>query len=192
LKLVAGLGNPGPEYVWSRHNAGWLALDFFTGKAGLGEPRAKFNGAFWPSSNVLGESVAFLKPYTYMNLSGKSVAEAARYFDVASSDVLVVFDDVAIPFGALRYRPNGSAGGHRGMISALAALGTLEVPRLRIGMGAPSPSYDIKDWVLGAMSEEHRAAWPDIEVLAWDALSKWLSGSGGEGFTLRMSEVPEK
>jgi PTH1 family peptidyl-tRNA hydrolase len=188
LKLVAGLGNPGLEFVWSRHNAGWLALDFFAGKAGLGEPRTKFNGAFWPSSNVLGESVAFLKPYTYMNLSGKSVAEAARYFDVAPSDVFVVFDDVAIPFGTLRYRSKGSAGGQRGMISVLGALGTLEVPRLRIGMGAPPPRYDIKDWVLGVMPKEHRDAWPGVEALAWDALSKWLLGSGGEGFTLRVSE----
>ena len=186
MKLVAGLGNPGPEYVWSRHNAGWLALDFFTAKAGLGEPRTKFNGAFWPSSNVLCESVAFLKPYTYMNLSGKSVAEAARYFDVAPSDVFVVFDDVAIPFGTLRYRSKGSAGGQRGMVSVLGAVGTLEVPRLRIGMSGPPPSYDIKDWVLGVMSKEQRDAWPDIEALAWDALSRWLRGSGGEGFTLKM------
>jgi PTH1 family peptidyl-tRNA hydrolase len=74
------------------------------------------------------------------------------------------------------------------MISVLGALGTPDVPRLRIGVGGPPPSYDIKDWVLGVMPKEHRAAWPDIEALAWDALSKWLGGSGGEGFTLKMSE----
>jgi PTH1 family peptidyl-tRNA hydrolase len=153
----------------------------------LGEPRAKFSGAFWSFSNVLGESVAFLKPFTYMNLSGKSVIEAAHYFDLAASDVFVVFDDAAIPFGTLRYRSKGSAGGQRGMISVLNALGTLEAPRLRIGMGGPPQSCDIRDWVLGTMPKEQRNAWPDIELLAWDALSRWLSGSGGEGFTLKIA-----
>ena len=89
MKLVVGLGNPGLEYVWSRHNAGWLALDSCIKRTGLAEPRMKYGGAFWPASPLSGERVAFLKPFTYMNLSGRSVLEAVRYFDIAPFDVFV-------------------------------------------------------------------------------------------------------
>ena len=106
-----GLGNPGLEYTWSRHNAGWLVIDSFVRRLGLEVPRMKFGGAFWRAETPNGERAGFLKPYTYMNLSGKSVAEAARYFDVQPEDVLVFFDDAALPFGKLRYRASGSAGG---------------------------------------------------------------------------------
>ena len=82
MKLVVGLGNPGSEYAWSRHNAGWLALDACIRQTGQGEPRMKYSGAFWPAAPILGEKVAFLKPLTYMNLSGKSVIEAVRYHDI--------------------------------------------------------------------------------------------------------------
>jgi len=184
LKLVVGLGNPGPEYVWSRHNAGWLVVDSFVGRLGLAEPRMKFGGAFWPPSSCGGDRVAFLKPFTYMNLSGKSVLEAARYHDVAPEDVLVVFDDVALPFGRLRYRSSGSAGGQKGMISVIGALGTLDVPRLRVGVGAPAPQMALPDWVLGKLPKEQRALWPKVDDLAWDALRKWIAGEAGEGFTV--------
>jgi PTH1 family peptidyl-tRNA hydrolase len=187
LKLVAGLGNPGPEYVWSRHNAGWLVIDSFTERKRLGEPRMKFSGAFWSASQIEGESVAFLKPFTYMNLSGKSVAEAARYYDIMPSDVLVIFDDAAIPFGSIRYRPSGSSGGHKGMTSVIAMFGTLDIPRLRLGVGEPSPQIGMKDWVLGKMPKEQRDVWPDVESAAWEALSKWLAGSSGQGFTLKIT-----
>ncbi|MDR1136797.1 MAG: aminoacyl-tRNA hydrolase [Synergistaceae bacterium] len=184
---MAGLGNPGPEYVWSRHNAGWLAIDSFTERKRLGEPRMKFSGAFWPASPIEGENVAFLKPFTYMNLSGKSVAEAARYYDIAPSDVLIIFDDAAIPFGSLRYRPSGSAGGHKGMISVIALLGTLDIPRLRLGIGAPPSHIQMKDWALGKLPKDQRDAWPDVETSAWEALSKWLGGASADGFTLKIA-----
>jgi PTH1 family peptidyl-tRNA hydrolase len=185
LKLVVGLGNPGPEYAWSRHNAGWLAVDSFTTRIEAGPPRSKYGGAFWPASQVEGAGVAFLKPFTYMNLSGKSVIEAVRYHDIEPPDVLVVFDDAAIPFGTLRYRDSGSAGGHRGMASILGAIGTLGVPRLRVGVGAPPEVMEMRDWVLGKFPKEQRDAWPQVEELAWSALSKWLAGAAGQGFTLR-------
>jgi PTH1 family peptidyl-tRNA hydrolase len=185
LKLVVGLGNPGLEYVWSRHNAGWLAIDSFTERIGLKEPRMKYGGAFWPASPVEGTSVAFLKPFTYMNLSGSSVIEVVRYHDIEPEDVCVVFDDVAIPFGRLRYRPTGSAGGHRGMISILGTMGTLDVPRLRIGVGAPPRVMEMKDWVLGRFPKEQRDAWPDVNAVAWDALLRWLGGTAGQGFTIQ-------
>jgi PTH1 family peptidyl-tRNA hydrolase len=146
----------------------------------------KFGGAFWPSSIVEGHSVAFLKPYTYMNLSGKSVSEASRYYDVAPEDILIVFDDTALPFGTLRYRSTGSAGGHKGMISIIAALGTLDVPRLRIGVGSPPDVVAKRDWVLGKMPHGQRGVWPDIEAAAWESLARWASGSAGEGFTIKI------
>ena len=185
MKLVVGLGNPGPEYLWSRHNAGWLIVDSYTSKKNLGEPRMKFGGAFWPASQVEGESVAFLKPYTYMNLSGKSVSEAARYYDIAPEDVLVVFDDVAMPFGTLRYRPSGSAGGHNGMISIIVAFDTLDVPRLRIGVGGPPAEMAMRDWVLGKIPKDQRDTWPEIESAAREALNKWIAGAPN-GFTLKI------
>ena len=185
MKLVVGLGNPGPEYVWSRHNAGWLVIDSYAAKKCLGEPRMKFGGAFWSASQVEGDSAAFLKPYTYMNLSGNSAAEAARFYDVAQEDMLVVFDDAAMPFGSLRYRSTGSAGGHKGMISVIASFGTLDIPRLRVGVGGPPGEMQMRDWVLGKMPKAQRDAWPDVESLAWDALRKWLTGCAGEGFTLK-------
>ena len=192
MKLVVGLGNPGPEYVWSRHNAGWLMVDSYVRKIGLSEPCMKFGGAFWPAVPLEGERVAFLKPFTYMNLSGRSVGEAVKYFDVAPEDALVVFDDAALPFGKLRYRDSGSAGGQKGMISIIAALGTLDIPRLRMGIGDHAPQVDMKDWVLGKFPKGQRDRWPEVEKLAWQSLVKWLHGEAGEGFTAQIPEEPER
>ena len=186
MKLVVGLGNPGLEYTWSRHNAGWLIIDSYTSMKSLGEPRMKFGGAFWSASQFEGSSAAFLKPYTYMNLSGKSVLEAAKYFDIAPEDVLVVFDDTAIPFGTLRYRASGSAGGHKGMMSIIAALDTLDIPRLRIGVGGPPAEMTMINWVLGKISKDQRDAWHEIESIARDALIKWFAGAP-DGFTLKIT-----
>jgi PTH1 family peptidyl-tRNA hydrolase len=152
----------------------------------------KFSGAFWPASPIEGEKVAFLKPFTYMNLSGNSVIEAARYYDLAPEDVLAVFDDAALPFGKLRYRRSGSAGGQKGMISIIAALGTLDVPRLRAGVGGPAPRVELRDWVLSKFPKQERDLWPLVEDLAWICLVKWLSGAAGEGFTVQIEDGCEK
>jgi PTH1 family peptidyl-tRNA hydrolase len=97
----------------------------------------------------------------------------------------VVSDDVAIPFGKLRYRVSGSAGGHKGIASIIGALGTLDVPRLRIGVGAPPAVMDIKDWVLGRFTKEQRDSWPGVDDAAWAALVRWICGKSGAGFTLQ-------
>lgn len=188
MKLVVGLGNPGPEYAWSRHNAGWLALDSFVSRTGLSKPRMQFGGAYWDAGILEGARVSFFKPFTYMNLSGRAVAEVVRYCNLSPSDILVVFDDVAIPFGKLRFRSSGSAGGQKGMISILGALGTLDVARLRIGVGSPLPEMAMADWVLGKLPPKQRAQWGQIEELAWDGLSRWLRGTAGEGFTVQIEE----
>jgi len=174
MKLIVGLGNPGQEYAWTRHNAGWLMIDSFVRRLSLGEPQLKFRGAFWGPVLHEGERISMLKPCTYMNLSGLSVLEAVRYQNLSPSDVLVIYDDAALPFGKLRMRPGGSAGGQKGMMSILGALGTLEVPRLRIGVGSPRGSEDMSDWVLGNIPKEQRAKWHELEDIAWEALNLWL------------------
>ena len=95
MKLIVGLGNPGVEYAWTRHNAGWLMIDSFVSRLGLSEPRMRFRGAFWGPVPHNGEKICLLKPYTYMNLSGLSVAEAVNYQNIATSDILVIYDDAA-------------------------------------------------------------------------------------------------
>lgn len=191
MKLVVGLGNPGPEYAWSRHNAGWLAIDSCIVKLGLREPRMQFLGAFWRAEIIEGERVAWLKPHTYMNLSGSSVREACDYFDIEPSDVLVISDEVALPFGRLRYRDRGSAGGQKGLASVLGALGTLDVPRLRIGIGAPRPGVEMKEWVLSGLSKDQRAAWDKITDAAWEGVLRWVRGEAGRGFTIDCIETQE-
>lgn len=187
IKLIAGLGNPGPEYVHTRHNAGWSLIDAFVGRLGLGVPRIQFEGSWWSAVPVEGERAAFLKPHTYMNLSGKSVAAAANYLDIDPSDILIISDDVALPFGALRYRDGGTAGGQNGLKSILGALGTLDVPRLRAGVGAPRPGFDMKDWVLSRLTASELDEWPKVEELAWSSMKRWLRGEAGEGFTVRIA-----
>lgn len=174
MKLIVGLGNPGVEYAWTRHNAGWLIIDSFVSRLGLSEPQAKFKGAFWGPVLHNGEKISLLKPYTYMNLSGLSVAEAVRYQNIEPSEVLVVFDDAALPFGRVRIRDKGSAGGQKGMMSILGALNTLEVPRLRIGVGEPQGPVNMADWVLGRIPHSQKDLWCKLEDVAWEALNIWL------------------
>lgn len=174
MKLIVGLGNPGVEYAWTRHNAGWLIVDSFVSRLGLSEPQAKFKGAFWGPVLHNGEKISFLKPYTYMNLSGLSVSEAVRYQNLQPSEVLVVYDDAALPFGRMRMREKGSAGGQKGMMSILGALKTLEVPRLRIGVGEPGGASNMADWVLGRIPKAQKEHWHKLEDTAWEALELWL------------------
>ena len=174
MKLIVGLGNPGVEYAWTRHNAGWLMIDTFVSRLGLSEPQAKFKGAFWGPVLHNGEKISLLKPYTYMNLSGLSVAEAVRYQNIEPSEVLVIYDDAALPFGRVRIREKGSAGGQKGMMSILGALQTLEVPRLRIGVGEPQGPINMADWVLGRIPHAQKELWCKLEDVAWEALNIWL------------------
>ena len=174
MKLIVGLGNPGVEYAWTRHNAGWLMIDTFVSRLGLSEPQAKFKGAFWGPILHNGERISLLKPYTYMNLSGLSVAEAVRYQNIEPSEVLVIYDDAALPFGRVRIREKGSAGGQKGMMSILGALKTLEVPRLRIGVGEPQGPINMADWVLGRIPPGQKELWCKLEDVALEALNIWL------------------
>ena len=175
MKLIVGLGNPGPEYAWTRHNAGWLILDSFIKRLNLNEPRRKYRGAFWGPERIEGESVAFFKPHTFMNLSGLAVSEAFRYHNLEPHDLVIIYDDVALPFGRMRLREKGSAGGQKGMISILESLGTQAVPRLRFGVDSPRENQDMASWVLGNIPVSQKKYWNEIEDLAWKALTYWLA-----------------
>ena len=150
--LVVGLGNPGSKYESTRHNMGFLAVDMLAEKEKFKFNKLRFK-AWTATCELGGEKVLVMKPQTYMNLSGESVGEAARFYKIPPERVLVISDDIALPTGKLRIRGSGSAGGHNGLKSIIAHLGSQDFLRLRIGVGEkPHPEYDLADWVLGKFS----------------------------------------
>jgi PTH1 family peptidyl-tRNA hydrolase len=168
LKLITGLGNPGRQYVYTRHNMGWAAIDHWVLNRSLGKPASKFRGEFWRDCDCV-----LLKPLTYMNLSGMAVREVFDFYKMTPPDVLVVYDDIALPYGQLRLRAKGSAGGHNGLASIIACLGTLEVPRLRIGIGDSTASR--VGWVLGHLNGQEMGHLPDVLDTVEDGINAWLS-----------------
>ena len=146
--LVVFLGNPGPKYECTRHNAGFMAADALAKDKGIKINRSRFK-ALTATVDLGGESVLLMKPQTYMNLSGEAVIQAVKFYKIAPDHVIVVSDEMSLPIGKLRIRTKGSAGGHNGLKNIIAHLGTDSFPRIRIGVGAPPhPDYDVADWVL--------------------------------------------
>ena len=149
--IVAGLGNPGKEYEKTRHNAGFLSIDYIAGKLGVSINRAKFH-ALVGEGEIAGKRVLFMKPETYMNNSGVAIAEAAAFYKIPAQNVIVLHDEISFDPGLFRIRRKGSAGGHNGLKSIIAHLGSQDFPRVKIGVGQkPTPEYDLADWVLGKM-----------------------------------------
>jgi len=169
--LIVGLGNPGKDYTRSRHNAGFRALDILARKLGCKVDKGKFQGLYG-QCNYSGRKLLLLKPMTYMNLSGRSVLQLSAYFQVPPQRIIVLFDDISLAPGRLRVRPDGSAGGHNGIKSVIAELGSQEFPRVKIGVGAkPNPEYDLADWVLSGFSAaEEKLLQPAMERAADAAL----------------------
>ena len=174
MKVISGLGNPGPRYDATRHNVGWWLVDRLSSDWGLGPFRREGSG-LTAHGTVGDHSVLLIKPVTYMNRSGAALAPLARdpHLDIGQ-DLLVVVDDVALDVGRVRLRPGGSAGGHNGLKSVEAVLGTREYARLRIGVGAPPAGVDMADWVLSEFEAED-----EDEVLALlpelvDAVRVWM------------------
>lgn len=147
---VVGLGNPGPAYRFTRHNAGALCLEHIARQAGTPLERRRL--VRLGLATLEGQQVALAVPRTYMNLSGEAVRYLRQRFGLAPGNFLVLYDDMDLPLGRVRIRQRGSAGGHRGMESVLSALGTQEVPRIRIGIGHPPPGVDATTYVLGAFT----------------------------------------
>ena len=156
--LIVGLGNPGKEYERSRHNTGFRALDVLAQKLNCSIDRAKFQGLYGQCTYE-GRKLMLLKPQTYMNLSGKSVLPLSAYFNIPPARIIVLFDDISLEPGRLRVRGNGSAGGHNGIKSIIAELGSQDFPRVKVGVGAkPHKDADLADWVLGSFSAEDEKA----------------------------------
>ncbi len=175
-KLIVGLGNPGPEYANTRHNIGFRVVDMLA---------RRWGGRFRPLENALvssvsihGVPVVLAKPQTFMNLSGKAVAPLVRRLGLPLEDVLVVYDDMDLPFGTLRLRAKGGHAGHKGMRSILEALGTQAVPRLRFGIGRPPGNMDPADFVLDPFSPEEGQMLPQLLQRAVQAVELWVQ----EGF----------
>ena len=150
--LIVGLGNPGKEYERTRHNTGFRANDILADKLGCRIDKAKFQGLYGQTT-VDGKKLFLLKPQTYMNLSGRSVLQLSAYFSIPPQRIIVMFDDISLAPGRLRIRAEGSAGGHNGIKSIIAELGSQDFPRVKIGVGAkPTPEYDLANWVLSTFS----------------------------------------
>ena len=168
--LIVGLGNIGDEYAHTRHNAGFEALDYLAAQWHCDIAKSKWQGLYG-TAQVDGHKVVLLKPLTYMNLSGQSIAPAANFFKIPAQHVIVLCDDITQAPGKLRIRPSGSAGGHNGLKSIIARLGGENFPRIRIGIGAkPHPDYDLAAWVLGKFPPEDAKAiadrYADLEAAA--------------------------
>ena len=171
MKLIVGLGNPGREYDRTRHNIGFMVVDELARR--LGDPgyRARFKGLV--AEGMVGtEKVILLKPLTYMNLSGQSVAEAVRWYHLDTADVLLVQDDLDLPFATLRIRARGSAGGHNGLTSIFQSLGTTEINRLKVGIGRGT--HTAHSHVLGRFTAEQEAELPFLLGNAVDTVEQWV------------------
>ncbi len=165
IRLVAGLGNPGSEYVGTRHNIGFAALDYFAREENLVfERQAKWNAAIAKAANYI-----LMKPLTFMNRSGEALATVANFFKIPADSALVVLDDFALPLGRLRLRARGGPGGHNGLESIIVNLSTEEIPRLRMGIGAAPESGSV-DYVLSRFFEEERERVAAMVERAADAI----------------------
>ena len=174
--IIVGLGNVGAEYVKTRHNVGFMAIDYIADKIGVRIDKLKFN-AYIGEGSIGGKRVLLMKPTTYMNRSGIAIAEAASFYKIAPENVVVLCDEISFEPGLFRIRRKGSAGGHNGLKSVIASLGSENFPRIKIGVGQkPTPEYDLVNWVLGkfpdaavkAISERYEDIYASAELIISD------------------------
>jgi PTH1 family peptidyl-tRNA hydrolase len=181
MKLIVGLGNPGPRYRGTFHNVGFEVVDEVARRRGVGFDAAPADALMARLRDTDGSSGALLvKPLTFMNVSGDAVGALQRYFKVALEDILIVVDDVALPAGRLRARAKGSAGGHNGLKSIIASLGTDEFARLRVGVGRGDPRRDLADHVLSRVTGDERETLIEATKVAADATELFLGSPIGE------------
>ncbi|MBQ9632875.1 MAG: aminoacyl-tRNA hydrolase [Lachnospiraceae bacterium] len=174
--IIAGLGNPGLRYRKTRHNVGFEVVDLLAKRYGI-DVKKKDRQALFGVGQIGGEKTVLVKPQTYMNRSGDSIAAWVRYYGCdPSTELLVLVDDVSLDPGFLRIRGKGSAGGHNGLKSIIACLGTEEFPRVRIGIGQAEPGEDMIGHVLGRMRREDRQALEDAEQRAVEACELVVRG----------------
>ncbi|MGN1409727.1 MAG: aminoacyl-tRNA hydrolase [Eubacteriales bacterium] len=152
--IIAGLGNPGEKYTYTRHNAGFLCADFLSQKLSCPIKTLKFK-SLYGITNIGEHRVMLLKPQTYMNASGDAIGEAAEFYQIPPENIIIISDDIYLAPGRMRVRKSGSHGGHNGLKSITERLGSENFPRIRIGVGEkPNPEYELADWVLGKIPKE--------------------------------------
>jgi peptidyl-tRNA hydrolase, PTH1 family len=188
MKIVVGLGNPGPNYTGTRHNVGFEVIDILASGPGGGKYTRKFEADCAEGLHGL-DKVLYLKPLTFMNLSGRSVRAAMDFYKINVNDMLIVCDDINLPLGQLRMRPGGSAGGHNGLKDIEKQLGTQEYARLRLGVGGPGQN-ELVDYVLARFKPSERDVVSDMNIRAAQAVVSWMSL--GTAATMNRFNAPEK
>ncbi|MEZ6142508.1 MAG: aminoacyl-tRNA hydrolase [Zavarzinella sp.] len=173
MKLVVGLGNPGPKYEQTRHNVGFMVLDYLAAAPGVSSWKNRFQGETAEALES-DHQVLYLKPQTFMNLSGRSVRQAVDFYKVSLDQVLVICDDLTLPLGKIRLRTKGTHGGQNGLRNIQEMLASTEYPRLRLGIGSPGEYEDAADYVLGRFRSAEKAACEEMISLAAQAALLWV------------------
>lgn len=178
MKALIGLGNPGVKYERSKHNVGFMLLDMIAHEFNL-PFRSGFKG-MTADGKIGAEKVLFLKPLTYMNLSGFAVAQLTDYYKLSPQDILVIHDDMDLPLGRIRLRSKGSSGGHNGLKSIISELGTQDFWRLKIGVGRPEEGREVVTHVLSGFKDEENRVLEDVLERGYKASLLWLEGKEDE------------
>lgn len=189
MKLIVGLGNPGPKYEGTRHNIGFAVVDYLAAAPNVDRWRSRFQ-AMVATATEGSEPILLMKPETFMNLSGRAVREALDFYKLTAADVLVICDDLALPLGKLRIRAKGSHGGQNGLRNIQEMLGTQDYPRLRLGIDAPNEHQNAADYVLGRFKAGERAVVEEAIAKAAQAVLVWVK-EGVEASMNRFNGEPK-
>ncbi len=182
MHMIVGLGNPGKQYEFTRHNAGYLCVDYLAAKYDIKVNKIKFKSLVG-EGNIKGEKVILLKPTTFMNLSGEAVVEAANFYKIDFQNIIVVYDDISLPLGSLRIREKGSAGGHNGMKNIIYLSGKDAFPRIRLGISS-NGERDLADYVLSKFSKEDLKTFSSAVEDAVDAIQYMVKGDTQKAMNL--------
>lgn len=173
--LIVGLGNPGTQYTYTRHNAGFLCMDYIAVECGAELKKLKFKSLV-ADTVIDGTRVLLMKPQTYMNASGEAVREAASFYKIPPERIVVLCDDINLEVGRMRVRARGSDGGQRGLRNIVLQMNADTMPRIRMGVGAKPEGWDLADWVLSSFSKPEGDAVASCFPFAWDGLRRLLAG----------------
>ncbi len=174
MKIIVGLGNPGKEYDKTRHNIGWMFLDYFADKNNVDISKEKLDSKIC-EIKLNNEKIVLVKPLTYMNLSGNAVVKLKNWYKVEDDDIIIIYDDIDINFGTIRFREKGSGGSHNGMKNIVQMLNTEQIPRIRIGIGGlKHEKQDLKDFVLEKFRQNELNELNDIFKLVEEKLNDFL------------------
>ena len=182
MKLIVGLGNPTKEYENTRHNIGFMAIDALSEEYHIPVESLRHKALIGKGA-IEGQRVILAKPVTYMNLSGEAVRAISDYYKIPSEDIIIIFDDTTLDVGRMRIRKKGSAGGHNGIKSIIAHLGTMEFPRIKIGIGAKREGQDLADYVLSRFPKEEKEALGQVledvkkavALMVWDDIEEAMN-----------------